>query len=257
MKRLSNRIFKYLPAYISGFIILIIWEALVRLFSVSKWLLPAPSSIFLALFQMRELLVVHSIRTISEALVGLVLATLAGLVIGGGVYHFYFLKKTLYPFLVVSQTIPIVILVPLLVIWMGYGYAPKLLIVVLACFFPVAVNTVDGLSAADRDMLALLRSMGASNWQVFKKVRIPSALPMIISGLKIAATYAVMAAVVAEWMGSDLGLGVFIVRSSNSYLTDRVFAGIFLVSLFSIIFFQAINLLESLIIPWYKPERNK
>jgi putative hydroxymethylpyrimidine transport system permease protein len=246
------KINKYTPALWTTISGLVIWEALVRLFHISQWLLPAPGNVLLALIEARNLLFIHSIRTLFEAIIGLLLAIMAGLIIGAFIFHFDLLKKAFYPLLVISQTIPIVILIPLLVIWLGYGIIPKMLIVILACFFPVSVNTIDGLSSADREQINLLYSMGATNWQVFKLVQFPSALPAIFSGLKIAATYAVMAAVVAEWMGSDLGLGVFIVRSSSSYLTARVFAGIFLVSLFSILFFQAINLIERKIIPWAK-----
>jgi len=232
------KINKYTPALWTTISGLVIWEALVRLFHISQWLLPAPGNVLLALIEARNLLFIHSIRTLFEAIIGLLLAIMAGLIIGAFIFHFDLLKKAFYPLLVISQTIPIVILIPLLVIWLGYGIIPKMLIVILACFFPVSVNTIDGLSSADREQINLLYSMGATNWQVFKLVQFPSALPAIFSGLK--------------WMGSDLGLGVFIVRSSSSYLTARVFAGIFLVSLFSILFFQAINLIERKIIPWAK-----
>jgi putative hydroxymethylpyrimidine transport system permease protein len=246
------KINKYTPALWTVITGLVIWESFVRVFHISQWLLPAPGDVLLALIEVRGLLFIHSIRTLYEAIIGLLLAIMAGFIIGALIFHFDLLKKAFYPLLVISQTIPIVILIPLLVIWLGYGIIPKMLIVILACFFPVSVNTIDGLSSADREKINLLYSMGANNWQVFKLVQFPSALPAIFSGLKIAATYAVMAAVVSEWMGSDLGLGVFIVRSSSSYLTARVFAGIFLVSLFSILFFQVINLIERRIIPWAK-----
>lgn len=247
---LKEKIKQYSPTIFTAIFILICWEIAVRVFSISKWVLPGPVRIFRALYQQQALLFTHSVRTLSEAVIGLTLSSLTGLLVGGIIFHFKILKKIFYPFLVISQTVPIVVLIPLLVIWLGYGVTPKLIIVILACFFPVAVNTVDGLAAADREKIQLLRSMGASNWQVFKLIRIPSALPMIMSGMRIAATYSVMAAVVAEWMGSDKGLGVYIVRSSNSYLTERVFAGIIIVSLFSIIFFQFVNLLEKKLIYW-------
>jgi len=247
---LKEKVKNYIPTIITAILSLVCWEFIVRAFSISKWILPGPIRIFIAFYQQRVLLFQHSLRTFYEAVIGLTLSSLTGLLIGGIIFHFKILRKTLYPFLVISQTVPIVVLVPLLVIWLGYGITPKLVIVILACFFPVAVNTVDGLAAADREKIQLLCSMGASRWQIFKLIRIPSALPMIMSGLRIAATYAVMAAVVAEWMGSDMGLGVYIVRSSNSYLTERVFGGIILVSFLSIMFFQFVNLLEKKIIYW-------
>lgn len=247
---LSYKLKRHLPAFVTGLLVLFAWEAVVRGFSISKWLLPSPSRVFLSMFSDRALLVGHSVRTLQEAIVGLTLATVAGLVLGGLVFSFRALRRTLYPFLVISQTIPIIVLIPLLIMWLGFGMTPKLVIVALACFFPVAVNTVDGLSAADREKVDLLRSMGANSWQTFRLVQVPSALPQILSGIRIGATYAIMAAVVAEWMGSDKGLGVFIVRASNSFRTDRVFAGIVLVSFFSILLFQSVNLLQRWLTPW-------
>ncbi|MFW6000790.1 MAG: ABC transporter permease [Halanaerobium sp.] len=250
MNDFKEKINYYLPVIIFFILSLIIWEIIVQFLNIETWILPAPSAIFAEIVETRSLLIEHSLRTLYESIFGLTISAAAGILIGTIIFNFEILERTLYPLMVISQTVPIVVLIPLLVIWFGFGLLPKILIVILACFFPVAVNTVDGLNTADRDRINLLKAMGASKWQIFTKVRIPTALPMIFSGLRISATYSVMAAVVAEWMGSDIGLGVFIVRSSNSYLTARVFAGIVLVSFFSIMLFQSITLLERLLIPW-------
>ncbi|MFW6273440.1 MAG: ABC transporter permease [Halanaerobium sp.] len=250
MNDFKEKINYYLPVIIFFILSLIIWEIIVQFLNIETWILPAPSAIFAEIVETRSLLIEHSLRTLYESIFGLTISAAAGILIGTIIFNFEILERTLYPLMVISQTVPIVVLIPLLVIWFGFGLLPKILIVILACFFPVAVNTVDGLNTADRDKINLLKAMGASKWQIFTKVRIPTALPMIFSGLRISATYSVMAAVVAEWMGSDIGLGVFIVRSSNSYLTARVFAGIVLVSFFSIMLFQSITLLERLLIPW-------
>ncbi len=237
--------------------ILFFWELLVRVYQVPAWRLPAPSKIVMSLIDLRELLLDHSIRTLQEAIIGLAMAIAAGIAMGAVAHEFPLIRKTIYPLLVVSQTIPIIVLAPLLVIWLGYGLLPKLLVVALACFFPIAVNTVAGMEQTDIEVKGLLRSMGYQRWMIFKIASIPSAMPVIFSGIRIAATYAIMAAVVAEWMGSDKGLGVFVIRSFNSYLTDRVFAGIILISLFSIGLFALVGVLERLIIPWhYKMELN-
>lgn len=250
MNNFKEKILYYLPVIIFFILTLIVWEILIQLLNVESWILPAPTAIFAEIIKNRSLLLEHSLRTLSESVFGLGVSAVSGIMVGTIIFNFKILERTLYPLMVISQTVPIVVLIPLFVIWFGFGLLPKILIVILACFFPVAVNTVDGLNTADKDKINLLKAMGASKWQTFTKVRIPTALPMIFSGLRISATYSVMAAVVAEWMGSDLGLGVFIVRSSNSYLTARVFAGIVLVSLFSIILFQSISLLERFLIPW-------
>jgi ABC-type nitrate/sulfonate/bicarbonate transport system permease component len=250
MSDLKKKIYYYLPVVIFFLLTLVIWEFIVQLLNVESWILPAPTAIFDEILKTRSLLLEHSLRTLYESIFGLTVSAASGILVGTIIFNFNILERTLYPLMVISQTVPIVVLIPLLVIWFGFGLMPKILIVILACFFPVAVNTVDGLNTADKDKINLLKAMGASRWQIFTKVRVPTALPMIFSGLRISATYSVMAAVVAEWMGSDIGLGVFIVRSSNSYLTARVFAGIVLVSFFSIILFQSISLLERLLIPW-------
>lgn len=257
MEKVKNIIHNYLPIIVFFFLLILIWEFAVVFFEIESWILPSPVEIIREIFLTRELLLKHSLRTLFESILGLIISSFAGIVTGIIIFHFDILKRTFYPLLVISQTVPIVILIPLLVIWFGFGILPKILIVILACFFPAAVNTIDGLSTADRDMISLLKSMGASSWQIFTKVRIPAALPMIFSGMRISATYAVMAAVVAEWMGSDLGLGVFIVRSSNSYLTARVFAGIVFISLFSILLFKSIDLLEKILIPWKSKKREE
>ncbi|MFP4021175.1 MAG: ABC transporter permease [Halanaerobium sp.] len=257
MNNLKEKFLYYLPVIIFFILSLILWEIMIQLLNVESWILPAPTAIFAEILRTRSLLLEHSLRTLYESIFGLGISAVSGILVGTVIFNFKILERTLYPLMVISQTVPIVVLIPLFVIWFGFGLLPKILIVILACFFPVAVNTVDGLNTADQDKIDLLKAMGASKWQTFTKVRIPTALPMIFSGLRISATYSVMAAVVAEWMGSDIGLGVFIVRSSNSYLTARVFAGIVLVSLFSIILFQSISLLEKFLIPWSNNDKEE
>lgn len=232
-------------------LLLIVWEGAVRRYDVPKYLLPAPSEVVQALARSWDVLIgTHSRVTLLEAGLGLGLAVLTGVVTGAVLHVVPLLRRAFYPFIVVSQTIPSIVLVPLLVIWFGYGLLPKLLIVVIACFFPVAVAVVDGLDATDASRLKLLRSMGASRWQEFRLVKLPSALPSLFTGLRVAASYAVMAAVIAEWLGADAGLGIYMVRSAHSFRTDQVFAGILLVSLYSVLLFKGIDLLRRIALPW-------
>lgn len=245
---------RVLPAITAAFLLVGIWEAVVAIFRVPPWLLPAPSRILLEIVVQRQPLLAHSVWTLYEALVGLALAVAFGVVLGALVHQIRVLRRSIYPLLVVSQTVPLIVLAPLLVIWFGYGLAPKIIVVVLACFFPVVVNTVTGLESADPDLIRLFRSMGAGPGKVFSMVRLPSALPDILSGTRVAATYSVMAAVVGEWMGSDRGLGVYIVRSAHSFLTARVFAGIALVSLFSVLLFAAVGRIEHIAVYWRREE---
>ncbi len=241
----------YLPpvlALVSG---LILWEAAVRLFDVPRYLLPPPSEIIAAArSDAGALLGVHSRVTLMVAAAGLGCSVAAGVILGALIHRVQWLRQTLYPLLVISQTIPVIVLVPLLVVWFGYGLTPKLIIVAIVCFFPVAVAVVDGLDRADGRLVKLVRSMGASPGQIFWKVNVPSAAPSLFTGLRVAATYTVMAAVVSEWMGADQGLGVYIARSARSFRIDRVFAGVVLVSLYSVIAFWLVDALRKKALPW-------
>lgn len=244
------------PATLFILALLFFWEALVHLLEVPSYLLPAPSAVLSSLAgSMGPLIAVHSRTTLIQAAIGLTMALSAGVAAGGLVHHFPWARRMFYPLLVVSQTIPVIVLAPLLVIWFGYGMLPKLIVVTLACFFPIAVAVVDGLDGADPKKLKLLRSMGAGPAQQFRLVKVPTALVSLFTGLRVAATYGVMASVIAEWMGADAGLGVYIVRSARSFRTDQVFAGILLITLYSVGLFQLVDLLRRKALPWERYER--
>ena len=231
--------------------LLALWEILVRVSDVPRWLLPAPTQIVAAGVEAAPLLGPHIAQTMSETLLGLALALITGLLLAFAVDLSATLRRALYPLLVASQTIPILALAPLLIIWFGYDILPKVLVVALVCFFPVAVGTADGLRSADPELINLLRAMGASRRQIFTTVRVPAALPSFFSGLKIAVTYSVIGAIIGEWVGASVGLGIFMTRSSKSFLTDRVFAAIAITSLLSIALFAAVKVLERAALPWY------
>jgi len=228
-----------------------VWQVATWALAVPKWILPSPAQIARALASTWQLLLWHSAQTALETALGLALALAAGVGLAVAIDLSPTLRRTLYPLLVASQTVPIMALAPLLIIWFGYGTASKAVVVALVCFFPLAVATADGLRAADPDLLGLLRSMGATRRQVFLKVRLPGALPGFFSGLRIAITYSVVGAVIGEWVGAGRGLGVYMIRASNSYLTDRVFAAIAVTSLLSIALFLAVGAVERLALPWY------
>jgi len=228
-----------------------LWQLATWLLAVPRWILPAPAEIARALAATWPLLAWHGAQTALETALGLALAVAAGLGLAVAIDLSALLRRTLYPLLVASQTVPIMALAPLLIIWFGYGTASKVVVVALVCFFPIAVATADGLRAADPDLLGLLRSMGATRRQAFFKVRLPGALPGFFSGLKIAITYSVVGAIIGEWVGAGRGLGIFMIRASNSYLTERVFAAIAVTSLLSIGLFLLVGALERLALPWY------
>ncbi len=241
----------YLPPLLLLGALLALWQLAAWGLAVPRWILPSPAQIARAGAQTWRLLAWHSAQTALETGLGLVLAIGSGLALAVAVDLSATLRRVLYPLLVASQTVPIMALAPLLVIWFGYGTAPKAVVVGLVCFFPIAVATADGLRAADPELLALLRSMGATRGQIFRKVRLPGALPGFFSGLRIAITYSVVGAIIGEWVGAGRGLGVYMIRSSNSFLTDRVFAAIAVTSLLSIALFLAVSALERLALPWY------
>ncbi len=247
----------YAPA--AAFLVLLVvgWEVAVAAFDVAPYLLPAPSGVWTAFLETRELLPAHLRTTVGEALLGLALAAVAGVTLAAIIAGSSFARRAVYPVVVVSQNVPLIVLAPLLVIWFGFGMAPKVLVVALAGFFPIAVNTVDGLRGADREMVELVRSMGASRLQVLRTVLIPSAIPSFFAGLKISAAYAVIGAVIGEWVGASSGLGLFITRSQTAFRVDRVFVAIVLIAALSIALFTAVHLAERLAMPWRAASRTE
>jgi ABC-type nitrate/sulfonate/bicarbonate transport system permease component len=160
-------------------------------------------------------------------------------------------RRVLYPVLVATQTIPLVVLAPLMILWFGFGLTPKIILVALITFFPITVGWVDGFTSAEREATDLLRSMGASRRQIFLKVRLPGSLPRFFSGLRIAIVYSVIGAIFAEYAGARNGLGIFILQQQNAFRTDLVLAAVIVVTAISIILFLLTYAVERLVIPWY------
>lgn len=248
---------QYAPPLVLILFLFIGWQVGAQLMQVPKWLLPSPWQIIVAGLGALDLLGPHTWQTLKETWLGLGLSVVLGLGLALLVDLSALLRRTLYPLLVASQTVPILALAPLLIIWFGYGILPKVVVVALVCFFPIVVSTADGLRAADPDLISLVKAMGANRRQIFLKVRLPGALPSFFSGLKIAITYSVVGAVIGEWVGASRGLGIFMIRSSKNFLTDRVFAAIAVTSLLSIMMFVAVMLLERALLPWYYTYREE
>jgi putative hydroxymethylpyrimidine transport system permease protein len=231
-------------------VILILWELSGRLLNIPEYILPLPISITKALIGNFPLLLSHGKYTVLAALMGLLAAVLFALIISYFMDKFQPIKKMLYPLLVVSQTIPIVALAPIMMIWFGLGIAPKVFTVALVCFFPLSINITEGLANTSRDEIELLKVMGGTPMQIFKHIQLPSTLPYFFSGLKISATYSVMGAVIGEWLGGNKGLGVYMIRSMHTYNVSNLFAGIIAVVVLSIIFFKVIELISWVTMPW-------
>jgi ABC-type nitrate/sulfonate/bicarbonate transport system permease component len=230
--------------------LVVLWEVWVRVEDTPAYRLPGPTRIWDAFLRTRETLPDHTVTTVNEALIGLFAGAAIGVALAAIIASIPLARRVLYPLFVVSQTIPMIVLAPLLVIWFGLGMTPKIIVVALIGFFPVVVSTTDALLGADREMLGLIRSMGANRLQELRYVLIPSALPGFFAGLKIAAAYAVTGAVIAEWMGASSGLGLYITRSSSSFRTDQVFVAIVVIAILSMALFGAVHLLARVTTPW-------
>ncbi len=233
------------------------WEWIVRYKAIEPWLVPSPLRIIGALAEAFPLLMDHTRFTLLAAVAGFAAAIAIAVILSIVMDLSPLVKQGLYPLLIISQTVPIIALAPLFIIWFGYQLLPKVVVVALVCFFPVVIALTDGLNNTDINLVNLLRVMGASPWKILWKVRWPSALPNFFSGLKVAATYSIMGAVIGEWLGGSKGLGVFMTRAHKSFLADRVFAAILIVSILSIAIFLLVGVAARLAMPWkYKSDSN-
>ncbi len=236
---------------------LLAWHTVAVRSGLSAFILPSPVQVAGAAWETKHLLASAVGSTMLETIIGLAVAIALGVLIAASMDLVGFIRRALYPILVASQTVQILAIAPLLIIWFGFGLLPKVIIVVLVCFFPLAVNTADGLASADPDLIALLRSMGARRSQIWRMVRLPSALPSFFSGLRIAVTYSVVGATIGEWVGGSAGLGLYMLRSKNALATDQVFVAIVITSAISIGLFSLIYLLERSALPWYHSAQRK
>jgi putative hydroxymethylpyrimidine transport system permease protein len=226
------------------------WDLLADLLSIEDFLVPAPSEVAQTLWEERELLADNAWVTLQEVLAGFALAVAAGIGFAVVLHLSSPLRRALYPLLVASQTVPVIVIAPILVVWFGFGIAPKLLIIALICFFPITVNTLDGLRSVDPDLIKLMRTLDARRLQILRRVELPSALPYAFSGAKVAVAVAVIGAVFGEWAGSHEGLGHLMLVASGQLLTARLFAAVAVLSVMAIALFALLSLLERLLVSW-------
>jgi putative hydroxymethylpyrimidine transport system permease protein len=217
---------------------------------LEEFLVPAPSDIATSLWDNRSLLADNAWVTLKEVLLGFGCALAAGLAFAVALHLSETLRRATYPLLVASQTIPIIVIAPILVVWFGYGIGPKLGIVALICFFPITVNTLDGLRSVDPDATKMMRTLDASRWQTFYRVEAPTALPYAFSGAKIAVAVAVIGAVFGEWAGSDSGLGHLMLQDNAQLETARLFASVAVLSAMAIALFGLLALAERRVVTW-------
>jgi ABC-type nitrate/sulfonate/bicarbonate transport system permease component len=233
------------------------WYFVAKWSGVGSFVLPTPLDVARAGWETRHLLLDAVGTTLLATGIGLVLAILAGVGLAALVDFWPLARRALYPLLVVSQTIQILAIAPILVIWFGFGMAPTVSIVVLFCFFPLTISTAGGLASTDPESIALLRTMGANRRQIWRMVRLPSALPSFFTGLRMAVTYSVVAATIGEWVGGSPGLGLYLLRSKNALATDQVFAAMLVTSLLSVALFMLVYGVERLTVPWYYSQQRK
>ena len=240
------------PAVIAVGVLLAAWSLACLLEVVPRYMLPAPWEVVEAFITELPILLDHSVITLQEAFYGLVLGVGLGFLFAAAMDAWEFLCRALYPILVLTQTT--VAIAPLLVLWFGYEMAPKVILIVIVTFFPVTVGLLEGFRSTDADAVNLLRSMGASRWQIFRYLKLPSALPQFFSGLRIAAAYAVVGAVISEWLGGFGGLGVYMTRVKQAFAFDKMFAVIFLISAISLGLMALVDWAEKRCMP-YKEDK--
>ena len=233
-------------------VILILWQAVCSFGLVDSFLLPSPVQVVKAFVEEFPALMEHSLVTLSEAFIGLLLGILLGFVMAVLMDQFEPLYKACYPLIVLTQTVPTVAIAPLLVLWFGYEMTPKVILIVITTFFPIAVGLLNGFKSADQDSINLLRAMGAGRWQIFRIVKLPGAMSQFFAGLRISASYAVVGAVISEWLGGFSGLGVYMTRVKKAFSFDKMFAVIFLISVISLLLMKGVDLLQKKCMPWEK-----
>lgn len=235
--------------------LLAVWEIIVRAAHVPLYVLPSPSATVSALAADFPLLLRHAGITVMEALAGMGISFAVAIVIGVLIDALPTFKRCIYPILVVTQTVPVIVLAPIFIIYLGFGYAPKILTVVLMCFFPIVISFSDGLGQMDKEYLNLIRAYGGSKWQLYRIVKIPSAMISLLSGLKVAATYSVSGAVVGEWIASQSGLGYYLIRAKNGYMLDSVFACVLVIILLSLMMNGLVKLFGYAVLPMARKKR--
>ena len=250
MSERSGSITSKLPAAAALLLLIFFWWLLCASGAVPSYMLPSPVDVARAFVNDFSNLMYHAGTTLQEAAYGLVIGVVLAFAIATVMDRFLILDQAFSPLLVISQTIPTIAIAPLLVLWMGFGMAPKITLVVITTFFPIAVGLLEGYRSVDPDAVDLLRAMGANRRQIFRHVKFPASLPYFFSGLKISASYAIVGAVIAEWLGGFEGLGVYMTRVKKAYAFDRMFAVIILIVVISLLLMGLVDLIRRAAMPY-------
>lgn len=235
-------------------VIILIWFLCNNFEIVPAYMLPSPLDVAKAFADNFTVMLKQAAVTLQEAIYGLGIGIVLAFIVAALMDRFSFLRKAIYPILVITQTIPTIAIAPLLVLWMGFGMAPKITLVVITTFFPISIGLLNGFENADRDEINMMRSMGANRLQIFRHIKLPSAADAFFSGLKISASYAIVGAVISEWLGGFEGLGVYMTRVKKAYAFDKMFAVIVFISAVSLLLIALVSLIQHIAMPW---ERKK
>jgi len=249
-----KRYHKYIFPIVSLVLVLGIWEGAVRIFAIPSYVLPAPTAVAKAIGSDMPNLWMHSMVTLQEAVWGLLIAAALAVFIAIAMDLSNSVYFSLFPYLVVTQTVPVMVLGPLFTMWFGFGLTPKILMVVFMCFFPIVISLSDALKSVDRHQMNLLRSFGASKLQQYTYVKLPAAATALISGMKVSATYCMGGAIVGEWLSASAGLGYYMIRLKNGFMMSELFACVIAVIFWSLMLNLAVNLMERVLFP-YKRKR--
>ncbi|GHP20164.1 ABC transporter permease [Rhodococcus sp. NKCM2511] len=227
-----------------------VWQIYVEVSGIRPQVLPSPGRVLTQGWAQREAIAENAAATLQVTLVGFAVSLVLAWLLAIAVDFSPWLRRAFVPLFVVSQTLPIIAIAPLLIIWFGFGLLPKILVIALATFFPMAIGLIEGFAAADRDARALLATMGAGRWQQFRYVRLPSALPRFFTSLRIGITYAVVGAIFAEYAGATAGLGIYMSQQKNSFRTDLVLAAVAVTAVISVLLFVSTFVVERVVAPW-------
>lgn len=238
-------------------LIVAVWMFLSEAGIIPAYMLPSPIGVLKALVNDMDLILMHAKVTLTEAFAGLCIGIILAFFTATLMDRFKVLDQALYPLMIITQTIPTIAIAPVLVLWMGFGMAPKITLVVITTFFPITVGLLDGYKSVDRDSVDLMRAMGASRMQIFTNVKIPTAMPQFFSGLKISASYAVVGAVISEWLGGFEGLGVYMTRVKKAYAFDKMFAVIIFIVIISLFLMFVVGIVRDLSMPWIRVQKKQ
>jgi len=239
-----------LPPLFVLVVLIVAWQVYVDVSGISKVTLPAPTRIADGFWSNRDVLSHHAWVTLQETLIGVFVSIVVGVFIALVIDSFGPVRRALYPLLVGSQTVPIVVIAPLFALWFGFDITPKIIVVTLYTFFPITVALASGLAATDTEALVLMKTLGADRLTTLRLLKLPQSLPYFFTGLRIAVTYAMVGAVFAEWNGATEGLGLYVILMKNSFRTDMVFAAVVVIAVLSLALFVLVGMLEKLVVRW-------